>query len=646
MATTTRISLQTNGVKRHTDQSTHLPSPITPPDTSDRSLRLRQLTQEAHALVSRLSPRPQERALRAHIVSRIEELVNVAFSGTSSCEPSIDIVGSLSTGIYLPGGDVDIVIHINDMDPADVLTVLYTVLKSDAENNPEPLADLLSIKPIMTARIPVLKFRTTLGRVAVDITANTRSGSVSTQLVKQWMDAYPTTLNPLVILVKRWLAERKFDEVYTGGLGGYAVANMALAMIMVSRSTRRMQQLRAGSGAGSIVGGGGGGGSFGRQQDEQDTELGRLMMEFFETFGLTLDYARRGVSVRIGRFVDRPAGTNRLRYAPVGASSNLDFGLSLYVEDPADPSNDVCRASYRVAEIREAMAESFVRMEDALDGVVEPERGMLDGVVGLNEEEERFRDIVCEEWDSFLERAARRQAQQEAVEPEPVPEELEGGAQEKGAEDGLATEETSETPIVTVTVDPPDEPQSDVPTDSDAMRMTEEESSVCDAPIDGEPRASCGKRVREGSSPSHDGDPEQRLKPPSEEDQDHHSDRSHEDRGRRRRKKERRRSRSEHKDGKSKSSKKSRGRDHHHRERDLDGDWRHRGPDTTEHAAAKGEGGGNGKEGSKGTDGERRRRRKEEKGANREKEHRKENDRNSRGSGEKRHSHTSSHRGD
>lgn len=625
MATTTRIAVQRPAIKRQLDQPQHPLENTALPDETERLVRLRHLSHEALALVSRLSPRPQERALRAHIVSRIEELVNTAFSSTPSVEPTVDIVGSLSTGIYLPGGDVDIVIHVSDMDPADVLTTLYTVLKADAESNPESLADLLSIKPIMTARIPVLKFRTKLGQVAVDVTANTRSGSVSTQLVKQWMDIYPTTLKPLVILIKRWLAERKFDEVYTGGLGGYAVANMGLALILVSRSARRVQQLRAGSGAGSIVGGGRSDvGAFGGQDDAQDPELGRLIVEFFETYGMTLDYARKGVSVRIGRFVDRPPGANRLRYAPVGASSTLDFGMSLYVEDPADPSNDVCRASYRVAEIREAMADSFVRLEDALDGRIGAGKGMLDGIVGLIDEEEKYRDLVCGEWDQFVERMARRQAQHGQLNAP-------SSCGEQEAEGGPRS-------VPAVVIDRADDPVSDVQTDSEVIQITTEVgTSLCDAAIDDEPRASCGKRVREGSSPSHDGDPEQRLKPPNEDDPDHHSDRSHEDRGRHRRKKERRRSKSGHKEGrKSKSKqKKSRGREKdRERERDLEGNWRHRETNDTTGHTSHGEHAG--KDGPSGPESDRRRRRRDERGSDKDQ---REKERRTRSSGEKRDRH-------
>ncbi|KAJ3052080.1 Non-canonical poly(A) RNA polymerase papd5 [Rhizophlyctis rosea] len=631
MATTARIPTQPQPYHQ-------LPTPTpSPTDPTCHSARLRLLTQEAHTLVSHLSPRPQERALRAHIVSKIEDLVSMAFSSLApTVQPTVDIVGSLSTGIYLPSADVDVVIHVSDMDPADVLTLLYTVLKMDAERSVEPLADLPSIKPIMTARVPVLKFRTTLGNVAVDVTANTKSGSVSTTLVKQWMDVYPETLKPLVILVKRWLAERKFDEVYTGGLGGYAVANMCLAVVLVERGKRRVQMLRQGSGAGSVVGGAGAAGAA-TQEDESETELGRLILEFFETYGMTLDYARKGVSVRIGRFVDRPANVNRLRYAPIGASNGLDFGMSLYVEDPADPSNDVCRASYRVAEIREAMAHSFVALEDAVNDGLDTPGGMLNGVMGLDEEEESFRDEVCAQWDRFVARVALRQQQIETRRKELDERTLRSNHNE----DSELEAERSTSPV-------------SIQTDTEPPKVTVIDTAepISTDSLDTH-RLSCNKRVREGSSPSHDGDPQDRLKPPNgtgEDGSDNHSDRSHEDRGRHRRKKERRRSKSTRHDrdgagegggekrkskskSKGKSSKRSgREKERHgrgERERDMERDWRVRdsvvgaGDTPSSTTASKSEkeesrsgkeapaspASTGGKEGSSGSDGERRRRR-------------------------------------
>ncbi|KAJ3282280.1 Non-canonical poly(A) RNA polymerase papd5, partial [Borealophlyctis nickersoniae] len=352
-----------------------------PEQHSPRVARLQALTAQAAEFAAKLTPRPEEQAVRTHIIQRFSNLVTQALALVDPlAEPTLEVVGSMSSGVYLPGGDIDLVVlYPSERGASDVLTVLYEALQtvSPTDGPTPPFADPTTIKLIMTARVPVLKFRTCMGNVAVDVTCNASSGIASTRLVKTWMTTYPTTLRPLVLLVKRWLSERKFDEVYTGGLGGYAVANMCLAIVLGARG-RRMGK---------------------------DVELGMLVMEFFEAFGMTLDYTRKGVSVRIGKFVDRPAGlVNRVRYAPVGATSGstLDFGLSLYVEDPADPTNDICRASYRVAEIREAMAETFVRLEDGIDGMFGEDVDLLAGIVSLDAEEEKRRDEVCGEWQRFV----------------------------------------------------------------------------------------------------------------------------------------------------------------------------------------------------------------------------------------------------
>ncbi|KAI8855125.1 hypothetical protein BC829DRAFT_459 [Chytridium lagenaria] len=188
------------------------------------------------------------------------------------------------------------------------------------------LIDLNSIRLVLNARIPVLKFSTASWGIKFDVTANALTGDVSSSLVKMWVNRYHPVLEPTTLILKRWLVDRSFDEVYKGGLGGYSLINMIVAILQQNPDLQR-----------------------------SENALGRILYEFFHVFGSTFDYDRLMISVKGGRGIClRGGGPFAPPFRPRFPGYYYETqAVTVAIEDPADPSgmNNVSKGTFRMGEV-------------------------------------------------------------------------------------------------------------------------------------------------------------------------------------------------------------------------------------------------------------------------------------------------------
>ncbi|KAH6902452.1 hypothetical protein BKA70DRAFT_1306935 [Coprinopsis sp. MPI-PUGE-AT-0042] len=256
------------------------------------------LHREVEAFTTWISPSPIEDEIRG-LVAKFPDANVLPF-------------GSYETKLYLPLGDIDLVIMSESMAYSDKVTVLHALA------NTVKRAGITSrVTIIAKAKVPIVKFVTTHGRFNVDISINQENGLVSGNIINGFLtnlhsssDSRSTSmaLRSLVLITKAFLAQRGMNEVYTGGLGSYS--------IVWGKST-------------------------------PDRNLGVLVMEFFELYGCCFNYDEVGISVRGG-------GT----YFSKRQRGWFDFakrGL-LSIEDPADPSNDISKGSYGFHKVKTALA--------------------------------------------------------------------------------------------------------------------------------------------------------------------------------------------------------------------------------------------------------------------------------------------------
>ena len=132
-----------------------------------------------------------------------------------------------------------------------------------------------------------------LGGIKIDISLYNTNGVKAGEVVKQYLDALPAA-RPLVLLVKAYMWRLGKNEVFTGGMGSYSTICLAISFLQVS--VRLSYDFR------SIEG------EIRSQQhpkirnNEIDPmkNLGILLIEFFELYGLVFNWEDLGISIREG----------------------------------------------------------------------------------------------------------------------------------------------------------------------------------------------------------------------------------------------------------------------------------------------------------------------------------------------------------
>lgn len=111
-------------------------------------------------------------------------------------------------------------------------------------------------------------------------------------------------------------------QVYTGGIGSYALIVMLMSHLQLHPSRRGYES--------------------GGPAQPLDSNLGILLIDFFELYGKMLNVRDAGVSCKDGGafFNKREAGT-----------FNPDRPFLLSVRDPQDENNDIGKNSYNVQKV-------------------------------------------------------------------------------------------------------------------------------------------------------------------------------------------------------------------------------------------------------------------------------------------------------
>lgn len=273
------------------------------------------LHREVEAFVRYMSPTEVEEEIRGLVITLVSNAITNAFP-----DARILPFGSYETKLYLPNGDIDLVIKSDSMaysDKVNVLRTLANVIKRAR------IASKVTI--IAKAKVPIIKFVTIHGRINVDISINQGNGIVAGDIVNGFLNGMRGcgfALRSLVIIAKAFLNQRGMNEVYTGGLGSYSIVCLAVSFLQMHPKIRR----------GEI---------------DAEQNLGVLVMEFFELYGCYFNYEEVGISVRNGGsyFSKRQRGWYDF------TKKNL-----LSIEDPTDFSNDISKGSYGIAKVRQTLA--------------------------------------------------------------------------------------------------------------------------------------------------------------------------------------------------------------------------------------------------------------------------------------------------
>ena len=299
-----------------------------------------------------ISPTEEETSGRKSVLDLITRLAVQIWGETPNKDGKIkdikvEVFGSFLTGLCLPTSDIDIVIF----GAVDLYTTVKRALYQLAgELKRLQLVSFMEV--IDSARVPIIKF-THINGTNADICFDQPSGPRMGKLIRNMLGAVPG-LRTIILVLKYFLLQRELNEVYKGGVGSFMLQIMTIASIQYharlrwyeryqeeqacaastskNARTKRIKRLRR------------------SMKNRPAVDLGVMLLEFLEFYGIKLNFSNVGISVR---------GSGKLYNKKDKGFFNALRPNMLSLENPEEPSDDLAKSSYRFQNVRLAFAHSF-----------------------------------------------------------------------------------------------------------------------------------------------------------------------------------------------------------------------------------------------------------------------------------------------
>jgi non-canonical poly(A) RNA polymerase PAPD5/7 len=326
----------------------------------------------------------------------------------------VQVFGSNATSLFLPHSDIDLVVYFNntnDKNGDDSNTINQVEVSDGTPSKKKPLtasqqeridmenwslhdrivsqrnkshytmlaealqnewgtAKLSYLEVIENTRVPLVKFTHRPSNISVDVCFNQEGGPEAAAMMNQWLKDLPP-LRPLCLLLKYFLSCRGLNETYIGGIGSYALQLMIISFLQ--HRAREESNIRRST----LV------------APENSGNLGSMLLEFFELYGLDFNYITTGISLRHGGY-----------YFPKGARDKKPIfwlpsrPFSVAIENPRDPLHDVGKGSYRMIQIQKTFdiafrtilaytSEPIVPTQSILATIIPPTKDMVKRSVWL-----------------------------------------------------------------------------------------------------------------------------------------------------------------------------------------------------------------------------------------------------------------------
>ena len=171
------------------------------------SLRLHQ---EILNFCKCLEPTAAEEKARKNALSRVESAVRSIWH-----DARVEVFGSFATGMYLPTSDIDaVILDSGCVDVKQGLKALATLLSRKGIS--------VDLQVILKARVPIIKFEDKESGYKFDVSFDVANGPEAASNVRNMIQNMPA-MKPLVMILKVFLQQRELNEVYSGGIGSYAL---------------------------------------------------------------------------------------------------------------------------------------------------------------------------------------------------------------------------------------------------------------------------------------------------------------------------------------------------------------------------------------------------------------------------------------
>lgn len=302
-------------------------------------------------------PQDYEIEARDELVAKVQQIAEKTFG---SANIDVSVFGSQATKLFLPTSDIDMVVNFlkktpksggEEDDAADDNNDDAETAKArehremeewDVGAHGSPLrrladalldawkGDLTYLEVLENTRIPIVKFRHGPSNLSVDVSFDLETGPQAVKIMERFVRQMPP-LRPLIFVLKYFMKIRDLNEPYTGGMGSFM-----LQMMIVSFLQHRARE------------------EYSNHKRSLAMNLGSLLLEFFELYGVDFNYYTTGISVR-------EDGS----YFPKGATDKRPYFFqgnrptSLAIENPLDHTADVGRSTFRIGQIQRSFEVAF-----------------------------------------------------------------------------------------------------------------------------------------------------------------------------------------------------------------------------------------------------------------------------------------------
>mmetsp|Transcript_17594 Transcript_17594/g.21510 ORF Transcript_17594/g.21510 Transcript_17594/m.21510 type:complete len:343 (+) Transcript_17594:717-1745(+) len=187
--------------------------------------------------------------------------------------------------------------------------------------------ELSYLEVVEHTKVPIVKFTHKLTNISADICINESNGIQAATLMKRFLESMPP-LKPLTFLLKYFMAVRGLNEPYTGGCGSFMIQMMIVSFLQ-HRERWYYNHVR---------------------EYNAPMNLGSLLLDFFELYGMDFNYLTTGISVRNDGFYFPKGNKGRREYF----FTNPSRAFTLGIENPFDITMDIGKSSFRMQLIQKS----------------------------------------------------------------------------------------------------------------------------------------------------------------------------------------------------------------------------------------------------------------------------------------------------
>ncbi|KAG5182611.1 hypothetical protein JKP88DRAFT_348807 [Tribonema minus] len=227
---------------------------------------------------------------------------------------AVHVFGSHLTKLLVPSSDLDLVIM---NAPSNAIHLLSRDLRRRSNTG-----EIESLEVIGKAKVPIIKFVYVppggTAKLNCDICFNQTSGINTGRQTVALLSEYEPA-RPLALVMKHYLAQRKHNETYQGGVGSFLLQLMAISSVQYN--------------------------------------LGSLLLHFLHMFGEGFNYEEVGISVQDKGYF--------FRKDQLGRTDALRPWL-LSMENPWETNLDVGKNSYQIQTISQSFESNHMALQKAL----------------------------------------------------------------------------------------------------------------------------------------------------------------------------------------------------------------------------------------------------------------------------------------